>query len=39
LLAGRVQAYCGMGGIQGFPVRAPRMAVKMAVPCLAAVDR
>ena len=27
-----------MGGIQGFPVRASRMAVKTAIPCLAAVD-
>jgi len=27
-----VQALAGMGGIQGFPVRASRMAVKTAVP-------
>jgi len=27
-----------MGGIQGFPVSAPRGAVKTLVPCLAAVE-
>ena len=27
-----------MGGIQGFPARASRMAVKTAIPCLAAVE-
>jgi hypothetical protein len=27
-----------MGGIQGFPARASRMAVKTAMPCLAAVE-
>ena len=33
-----VQALAGMGGIQGFPVRASRMAVKTLMPCLAAVE-
>jgi hypothetical protein len=33
-----VQALAGMGGIQGFPARASRMAVKTAIPCLAAVE-
>jgi hypothetical protein len=33
-----VQALAGMGGIQGFPARVSRMAVKTAVPCLAAVE-
>ena len=33
-----VQVLAGMGGIQGFPVRASRMAVKTAIPCLAAVE-
>jgi hypothetical protein len=27
-----------MGGIQGFPASASRMAVKTAIPCLAAVE-
>ena len=33
-----VRPLAGMGGIRGFPVRASRMAVKTAVPCLAAVE-
>ena len=33
-----VQALAGIGGIQGFPARASRMAVKTAIPCLAAVE-
>jgi hypothetical protein len=33
-----VQALAGMGGIQGFPARASRMAVKTAMPCWAAVE-
>jgi len=33
-----VQALAGMGGIQRFPVRASRMAVKTAIRCLAAVE-
>ena len=37
-VSGVVQALAGMGGIQGFPARASRMAVKTAIPCLAAVE-
>jgi hypothetical protein len=32
-------AHAGSGGIQGFPVRAPRIAVITSVPCLRAVSR
>ena len=36
---GRGCAHAGIGGIQGFPVRASRMAVMTSVPCLRAVSR
>ena len=36
---GRGCAHAGIGGIQGFPVRASRMAVMMSARCLRAVSR
>ncbi|HEY6791012.1 MAG TPA: transposase, partial [Trebonia sp.] len=35
----RCCAHAGRGGIQGFPVRASRMAVMTGSPCLRAVSR